>query len=149
MQERPTTIDCLLLHEEVDIPEHLDDQSIRVVHVSSVVMKKLSGMQSPDSIEAIALMRIPSTFRTLEASHQGEDNCRWFPSPHRILVLDGIQVSSHFSVMFSCECLSFVGFTSLWVHILHFRVTEVTVCLRTASVCLFLGSSLYCFKIQL
>lgn len=91
MQERPTTIDCLLLHDEAEIPEELDDQPIHVVRVSSVVMKKLSGVKSTESIEAIALMRIPSTFRTLEDSHHGKDCRRWFPSSYRILVLDGIQ----------------------------------------------------------
>ncbi|CAK9140559.1 unnamed protein product [Ilex paraguariensis] len=91
MQERPTTIECLLLLDKAEIPAELEGYPIRVVHVSSVVLKKLSGLQSAESIEAMALMRIPSTFQILDGNQQEGDCHRWFPSLHRILVLDGIQ----------------------------------------------------------
>lgn len=81
-------MDCLLLLDEAEIPEELDDFSIRLVRVSSMVIKKLSGLQSSESVEAIALMRIPTSFFSVN-----ENNCqRWFQSHHRILVLDRIQV---------------------------------------------------------
>lgn len=92
LQDKTVIIDCLLLPDNSEVPDWIDDLSFRIVHVSSVVMKKLSGMQSTESIEAIALMRIPTSFSDIDAD-QKEANCKtWFPSPHRVLVLDGIQV---------------------------------------------------------
>lgn len=91
MQERSTAVDCLLLLDKAEIPLELDDHSIRVVRASSMVMKKLSGVQSTESIEAVALMRIPSTFHSVDEDQKEEDFHSWFPSPHRVLVLDGIQ----------------------------------------------------------
>ena len=92
-QEKTVIIDCLLLLEKAEVPEWIDDFSVRIVQVSSVVMKKLSGMQSIESIEAIALMRIPTSFSDID-SEEKEVNCKtWFPSLHRLLVLDGVQVT--------------------------------------------------------
>ncbi|KAE8010495.1 hypothetical protein FH972_006863 [Carpinus fangiana] len=85
-------MDCLLLLDKAEVPEGIDDLSVRIVRVSSVVMKKLSGVQSIESIEAIALMRIPTSFFNLDGDQEKADCQRWFPSPHRILVLDGIQL---------------------------------------------------------
>ncbi|KAJ0040535.1 hypothetical protein Pint_27723 [Pistacia integerrima] len=91
LQDKSVRMDCLLLLDKVKIPEELEDISARTVRVSSVVMKKLSGVQSSESIEAIALMKLPTSFISIEVS-QKETNCQsWFPSSHRILVLDGIQ----------------------------------------------------------
>ncbi|CAE6153314.1 unnamed protein product [Arabidopsis arenosa] len=87
-------IECLLVHEEAQIPQGLESLSIRIVRVSSLVMKKLSGVQSTESVEAIALMRIPSSFIDLEDDKDIKTDCnKWFPSSaHRVLVLDSIQV---------------------------------------------------------
>ncbi|XP_077220383.1 tRNA/rRNA methyltransferase (SpoU) family protein [Tasmannia lanceolata] len=90
-EEGPTILDCLLLLDGAEVPGGLYDASIRIVRVSSIVMKKLSGVQSIDSIEAIALMRIPSSFCNVDDNQEIENCQSWFPSPHRILVLDGIQ----------------------------------------------------------
>ncbi|XP_010446598.1 PREDICTED: uncharacterized protein LOC104729358 [Camelina sativa] len=87
-----TEIECLLLHEEAQIPQGLESLSIRTVRVSSLVMKKLSGVQSTESVEAIALMRIPSSFIDLKDDVDIVKDCsKWFPSAHRVLVLDSIQ----------------------------------------------------------
>jgi TrmH family RNA methyltransferase len=86
-------MDCLLLLDKAEVPEGIDDLSVHIVRVSSMVMKKLSGVQSIESIEAIALMRIPTSFFNLDDDQEKADCQRWFPSPHRILVLDGIQVN--------------------------------------------------------
>ncbi|KAL6959532.1 S-(hydroxymethyl)glutathione dehydrogenase [Sarracenia purpurea var. burkii] len=91
MQDRNATIDCLLLLDKAEIPEELANLPIPIVRVNSMVMKKLSGLQSTESIETIGLMKIPSTFRNLDDNWQEEDCHGWFPFPHRILVLDGIQ----------------------------------------------------------
>ncbi|XP_042493542.1 uncharacterized tRNA/rRNA methyltransferase slr1673 isoform X2 [Macadamia integrifolia] len=86
-----TTMDCLLLLDGTEVPKELCNSPIRIVHVSPLVMKKLSGVQSIDSIEAAALMRLPPSFHDMD-DKQKEENCgRWFPSLHRVLVLDGIQ----------------------------------------------------------
>ncbi|XP_031107800.1 uncharacterized protein LOC116012407 [Ipomoea triloba] len=91
MAETPIKIECLLVLDDTQIPEELDIRSARVVHVSSIVMKKLSGVQSIDSIQMIALFRIPSTFHSVGDDFREDDCSRWFPSANRILVLDGIQ----------------------------------------------------------
>ncbi|KAK9082876.1 hypothetical protein Scep_029347 [Stephania cephalantha] len=89
--ERRIVIDCLLLLDGTEVPKGLCDSCSQIVHVSSTVIKKISGLQSIDSIEAIALIKIPTSFCNME-DYKGEPNFgRWFPSPHRILVLDGIQ----------------------------------------------------------
>jgi TrmH family RNA methyltransferase len=94
-QDKNVTMDCLILPEKAEIPNGLDESTDSIVHVSSVVMRKLSGLESTDSIEAIALMKIPASFLNLD---DNQKHCKkWFPSAHRILVLDGIQVMSlHF-----------------------------------------------------
>ncbi|KAI5669730.1 hypothetical protein M9H77_19583 [Catharanthus roseus] len=91
MQDGKTKIECLLMLENADIPEDLNNLYIRRVCVSSMVMKKLSGLQSTDCLDMVALVRMPSTFRNVVDNLQEEDCRAWFPFPHRILVLDGIQ----------------------------------------------------------
>ncbi|KAI7726161.1 hypothetical protein M8C21_028906, partial [Ambrosia artemisiifolia] len=88
--EKASRIDCLLLHENSQVPEDFVESGIRIVRVSSLVMKKLCGVQSTESIDAVSLVKIPSTFLNLEDDHC-LDSSKWFPSAFRILVLDGIQ----------------------------------------------------------
>ncbi|XP_050388069.1 uncharacterized protein LOC126805023 [Argentina anserina] len=91
LQEKTVMMDCLLLPDNCEVPEWTDELSVRVVEVCSAVMKKLSGMQSTESIEAMALMRMPTSFLDINAD-ENEATCRaWFPSSHRVLVLDGVQ----------------------------------------------------------
>ncbi|XP_010254590.1 PREDICTED: uncharacterized protein LOC104595531 isoform X2 [Nelumbo nucifera] len=91
LRQGPSKVDCLLLLDGAEVPKGLCDSYVRILHVNSMVMRKLSGVQSSDSIETVALMRIPTSFCNME-DNQRETNFRnWFPSPHRILVLDGIQ----------------------------------------------------------
>ncbi|VVB09834.1 unnamed protein product [Arabis nemorensis] len=87
-----TEIECLLVLEKAQIPQGLESLSIRIVIVSSLVMKKLSGVQSTESVEAIALMRIPNSFIDLKDEEYITTDCKkWFPYAHRVLVLDRIQ----------------------------------------------------------
>ncbi|XP_028245453.1 uncharacterized protein LOC114423045 isoform X1 [Glycine soja] len=89
IQDGSVLMDCLILPDKADIPDGLDKSTASVVRVSSVVMRKLSGLQTTESLDAIALMKIPASFFSVD-DHQ--KNClKWFPSVHRILVLDGIQ----------------------------------------------------------
>lgn len=84
-------MDCLILPEKAEIPDGLDESTDFIVRVSSIVMRKISGLQSTDSIDAIGLMKIPASFLNLD---DDQSHCqKWFPSAHRILVLDGIQVT--------------------------------------------------------
>lgn len=92
LQEKTIRLICLLVLDKDEIPEEIDVCSVHIVHVSPIVMKKLSGLQSTESIEAIALMRIPTTYLNLSSDKEEAYSDRWFPCPHRILVLDGIQV---------------------------------------------------------
>jgi TrmH family RNA methyltransferase len=56
-------------------------------------MKKISGMRSVDSTEAIAVMHMPKHFCDLNGDEGGAGLDELFhQSPNRILVLDGIQV---------------------------------------------------------
>ncbi|KAH6784501.1 tRNA/rRNA methyltransferase family protein [Perilla frutescens var. hirtella] len=88
--DRPI-IECLFVLDNCCIPEEMDDKAVHVIQVNSEVMRKISGIQSVDSVEVIALMRIPSTFRIVNNSLHDEDCRALFSFPHRILVLDGIQ----------------------------------------------------------
>lgn len=74
-------------------------EGTRVVRVSSMVMKKLTGLQSTDSTEAVAVMKIPSSFHDVGGRPREAAGCSsWFSSPpRRLLVLDGIQVFVLFS----------------------------------------------------
>lgn len=84
-------MDCLILPDKAEIPNGLDGSTDSIVRVSSIVMRKLSGLQSTDSVDAIALMKFPASFLNLD---DNQKHCRkWFSSAHRILVLDGIQVT--------------------------------------------------------
>lgn len=90
-QDKNVTMDCLILPEKAKIPNGLDESTDSIVRVSSIVMRKISGLQSTDSIDAIGLMKIPASFLNLD---DYQSHCqKWFPSAHRILVLDGIQVT--------------------------------------------------------
>lgn len=91
VEGKPTTVDCLLVLDGVEVPKGLSYSSMRIVRVSSTVMKKVSGVQSIDSIEAIALMRIPTSFCNLNDNQREANVHDLFPSPRRVLVLDGIQ----------------------------------------------------------
>lgn len=99
-------VDCLLLLDGAEIPREICDPSTSVVHVSPIVMKKVSGMQSIDSVEAIALMKIPARFLELNGDQEEMIYQNWFPSPKRILVLDAIQVVPiQFDVCLNGLCL--------------------------------------------
>ncbi|KAK7361105.1 hypothetical protein VNO77_03141 [Canavalia gladiata] len=88
-QDESVIMDCLILPDKTEIPDGLDEFAASIVRVSSIVMRKLSGLQSTDSIDAIALMKIPARFFNVD---DDQKNCqKWFPYAHRILVLDGIQ----------------------------------------------------------
>ncbi|XP_076905240.1 uncharacterized protein LOC143560939 [Bidens hawaiensis] len=89
-EEKATRIDCLLLHEKAEVPEELVESGIHIVRVNSLVMKKLCGVQSTESIDAVSLVKIPSTFQNLDDDHH-QHFSKWFPSAFRILILDGIQ----------------------------------------------------------
>lgn len=88
--DRPI-IECLLVLDNSHIPEEIDDPSVQIIRVNSAVMSKLSGVQSTDSVDVIALLRIPTTFHVASNNLHDEDCSKWFSFPHRILVLDGIQ----------------------------------------------------------
>ncbi|KAK6125866.1 hypothetical protein DH2020_040392 [Rehmannia glutinosa] len=88
--DRPT-IECLFVLDNCCIPEEINVNDVRVVHVNSEVIRKVSGVQSVDSVEVIALVRIPSTFHIVSNSLHEEDCRSLFSFPHRILVLDRIQ----------------------------------------------------------
>ena len=106
-QEEPKIIEYLFLLDKGEDLEDIHDIPGDRVYVSSAVMKKLAGVQSIESIEAVALVRIPSSVRNLN-DNQLEMHCkRWFPHLHRILVLEGIQVvDKHlYSLVFLVWCL--------------------------------------------
>ncbi|KAF2295804.1 hypothetical protein GH714_034057 [Hevea brasiliensis] len=89
-EERTVEMECLILLDKAKIPEGFNN-STPTLRVSALVMKKLSQLQSTESIEAIALMRFPTSYFVV-GNHQKDADCRkWFPAPHRILVLEGIQ----------------------------------------------------------
>ncbi|KAL8472254.1 hypothetical protein ACS0TY_028837 [Phlomoides rotata] len=90
VSEKPI-IQCLFVLDNCCIPEEINDEAIHVVQVNLEVIRKISGVQSVDCVEVIALVRIPSTFQILSSSLRDEDCRTLFSFPHRLLVLDGIQ----------------------------------------------------------
>lgn len=104
-QDKNVTMDCLILPDKAEIPNGLDESADSIVRVSSIVMRKISGLQSTDSIDAIALMKIPASFSNLD---DDQKYCqKWFPSAHRILVLDGIQVTLNIAFRFNHQLSGF------------------------------------------
>lgn len=91
-QDETVRLDCLIIPDKSEIPNGLDKSTATIVRVSSVVMRKLSALQSADSVDVIALLKIPSSFFNVDGDQNKADCRKWFPSAHRILVLDGIQV---------------------------------------------------------
>ncbi|KAL8142707.1 hypothetical protein V2J09_015739 [Rumex salicifolius] len=91
--ERSKLIECLILLDGAEVPQGLDYVlPVNTIGVNSMVMRKLSGVQSTESIDTIALMRFPSSYVHLNNDEQVEEDCNgWFPCCHRILVLEGIQ----------------------------------------------------------
>ena len=101
LRERTSEMDYLFLLDKVDVPAGLESYPARTLRVSALVMKKLSQVQSTESIEAIALMKFPTSYFIAD----DDLSCRkWFSSPHRILVLEGIQVCYLSHLSNSCIC---------------------------------------------
>ncbi|XP_057748216.1 uncharacterized protein LOC130967397 isoform X1 [Arachis stenosperma] len=90
-QDENITMEYLILLDKAEISSGLDKSAASIVHASPTVMKKISGLQSTDSTDAIAIMKIPARFFYLDDHQKKEDCKKWFLSTHRILVLDGIQ----------------------------------------------------------
>jgi len=90
LQDESVSMDCLILPDKAEIPDGLDKSTASIVRVSSTVMRKLSGLQTTDSLDAIALMKIPASFFNVDDDQKNYQKV--FSSVHRILVLDGIQV---------------------------------------------------------
>ncbi|EEF29995.1 RNA binding protein, putative [Ricinus communis] len=91
LKEETVEMECLILPDKAKVPEGLDSSSTRTLRVSALVMKRLSQLQSTESIEAIALMKFPTSYFVVGDHQKDADFRKWFPSPHRILVLEGIQ----------------------------------------------------------
>lgn len=87
----PAMIECLILLDNVTVPKDLGNYHTRRVHVSPVVMKKLSGLQSVESVDMAAVLRIPCTFQNIGENLLEENYLQIFPLAQRILVLEGIQ----------------------------------------------------------
>lgn len=89
-------VECLMLLDEMEVPMPYfrsgKDACWKVVRVSREVMRKVSGLKSVDSTETIAVLRIPRSFLSLEGAESMDYLNRFGGKPHRILVLDGIQV---------------------------------------------------------
>ncbi|WCJ32011.1 tRNA/rRNA methyltransferase (SpoU) family protein [Euphorbia peplus] len=91
LEARTVETECLILLDKAQVPKELDNPSTRTLRASALVMKRLSQLQSTESIEAIALMKFPTTY-FVAGDHEQDVDCRkWFPAPQRVLVLEGIQ----------------------------------------------------------
>ncbi|KAJ4782806.1 tRNA/rRNA methyltransferase (SpoU) family protein [Rhynchospora pubera] len=89
--EPSSIIDQLIVLDGISIPDELNRICSTVIYVSANVLKKISGMQSIDSTEVIAIMRMPRSFCDLEMNGSEAMFHSLLPSPYRLLVLDGIQ----------------------------------------------------------
>nr|CAD1841785.1 unnamed protein product [Ananas comosus var. bracteatus] len=105
LKDRESSIvDCLFLLDGGEASGGLDDYSNSVVYTNPTVMKKLSGMQSVDSTEAIAVMKMPKSFYDLESDREEMAFLSSFNSPYRILVLDGIQDPGNLGTLIRTAC---------------------------------------------
>ncbi|RYR65256.1 hypothetical protein Ahy_A03g011205 isoform A [Arachis hypogaea] len=84
-QDENITMECLILLDKAEISSGLDKSAASIVHASPTVMKKISGLQSTDSTDAIAIMKIPASFLNVDDHQKKEDCKKWFLSTHRIL----------------------------------------------------------------
>ncbi|KAI4314440.1 hypothetical protein L6164_027348 [Bauhinia variegata] len=91
LQNENARMDCLILPDKTEIPQGLVKSPASIMRVSSSVMKRLSGLQSNNNVDAIALMKIPTRFFILDDNQKKEGCRKWFAASHRILVLEGIQ----------------------------------------------------------
>ena len=66
----------------------------RIVIVTEPVLRKVAGVDSTQGLQGVGLLTLPPSFRNLEGG--GDIAVNWVSSPRRVLVLDGIQVSSTF-----------------------------------------------------
>uniref|UniRef100_J3KYW4 Peptidyl-prolyl cis-trans isomerase n=1 Tax=Oryza brachyantha TaxID=4533 RepID=J3KYW4_ORYBR len=94
-----------LLLDGLELLEELYEFSGNVVHVSAaVMMKKISGMQSIDSTEAIAIIHMPRYFCNLVSDQGGAVLDELFGCTNRILVLDGIQDPGNLGTLIRSAC---------------------------------------------
>eukprot|EP01018_Ginkgo_biloba_P037328 Gb_19998 [translate_table: standard] len=92
-KEVEAVVDCLLVQDGVDIPAGLLKTSRRIVHVTPLVMQKMAGVESINATEAIGVIKLPKSFCNMESvGIQSLSFQKWCSLPHRLLVLDGIQV---------------------------------------------------------
>ncbi|KAF0927414.1 hypothetical protein E2562_032720 [Oryza meyeriana var. granulata] len=99
-----SAIENLLLLDGTELPEELYEFSGNVVYVSAAVMKKVSGMQSVDSTEAIAVIHMPKYFCDRDSHLGGAVLDELFSSAKRILVLDGIQDPGNLGTLIRSAC---------------------------------------------
>uniref|UniRef100_A0A0D9VXJ8 tRNA/rRNA methyltransferase SpoU type domain-containing protein n=1 Tax=Leersia perrieri TaxID=77586 RepID=A0A0D9VXJ8_9ORYZ len=99
-----SSIENLLLLDGAEVPEELYEFSGNAVYVSSAVMKKVSGMQSVDSTEAIAVIHMPKYFCDRDSDKGGAVLDELFGSAKRILVLDGIQDPGNLGTLIRSAC---------------------------------------------
>ncbi|GBG81186.1 hypothetical protein CBR_g31860 [Chara braunii] len=84
-------IEVLMLLEGLPMPE--DMPARQTVYVTPSVMRKLSGVESAEGVEMVAILRKPASFTafgpaTISSFDKAE---RWCPSANRLLALDGVQ----------------------------------------------------------
>ncbi|XP_002964839.2 uncharacterized protein LOC9660188 [Selaginella moellendorffii] len=93
--EAPFELEMLLVVEERDFPQELSTFSQRTVFLTASVMQKLAGLKSSESVDAIGVVKLPSSFQKLSPDESlasaGATLEKWCPNPHRLLILDGIQ----------------------------------------------------------
>ncbi|KAJ7529996.1 hypothetical protein O6H91_15G074200 [Diphasiastrum complanatum] len=90
----PHHVEVLLLLKDTVIPPILAECSRRTVFVNAAVLHKLAGLDSADSVDCVGLLKIPSLAMNLSTRSVDSDPSqlhKWCLSPHRVLVLDGIQ----------------------------------------------------------
>lgn len=89
---RDAFIDCLLVPQNSKVTEGIGEFAKRVVRVTAPVMRKLSGLDSAEGVEAVGIMSLPPSFCSLERTADSlVALSSWCPRPKRLLVLDAIQ----------------------------------------------------------
>lgn len=108
-KEAKAVLDYLFIQDGADVPEGLVWPSRRIVRVSPLVMQKLAGVESIEATEAIGVIKLPKSFWNMDSMAMQSSFERWCSLPHRLLVLDGIQVSCHVCLHLSGTFILFLS----------------------------------------
>lgn len=124
----------LLVLEDTRPQSDLRSWAERIVFVTEPVMKKVAGVDSTQGLKGVGVLALPTSFCNLEANEDLKTN--WLPSPRRVLVLDGIQVT-YSSCLHPSVCLSGSFFDVFWWYSCLLKMFGLSLTFNKTGICFF------------